>query len=267
MRATQCVLGIEKQMAQREWIHPLLVLFGLAALGVSSPVEIGERAAGRADTAPAVGEPAEVRRVIDGDTLVVHVAGKEERVRLLGIDTPELPRDGRRGEFLAVEAAECSRDLTSGKAVLLIDEPQRENRDDYDRLLRYVRLPDGRILNAELIRRGYARVFTRYPFERQQEFLALEAEARAGEIGLWAAGGRDEIEWNLAHGVLPIRLHPTTNWSWAIEFEGRIKTGVAARELLRELRRLRRSLDRGDPARLHDRLSEEGYLSMSPGAP
>ena len=103
---------------------------------------------------------------------VAFIDGVEERVRLLGIDTPELPRQDRRGEFLAVEAAEVARDLALGQRVLLSGDPQRNDRDDYGRLLRYVRLSDGRLLNAELLRRGYAHVFARYPFGRQDEFLA-----------------------------------------------------------------------------------------------
>ena len=144
-------------------------------------------------------------------------------------------------------------------------DPQREDRDDYGRLLRYVRLPDGRLLNAELLRSGFAHVFTRYPFGRQEEFLALEAEARGKGLGLWAGGGVAEVEWGLGHGLSPVLLHPTTGWSWAIEYEGWIKTGVPARELVRELGRLRRSIERGDPAALDDRLRDTGFVRMPRG--
>jgi micrococcal nuclease len=234
----------------------------LAALGMPATSDADDRVR---PAVPGLSEErrALVQRVVDGDTLVVRVGGEEERVRLLGIDTPELPREDRRGEYLAVEAAAWVRDQVSGEPVVLSGDSQREDRDGYGRLLRYVRLPDGRLLNAELLRLGYAHVFTRYPFARKDEFLVLEAEAREKELGLWAAGGRAEIDWNLAHGVLPVRLHPTSNWSWAIEFEGWIKTSVPARDLVRELGKLRRSVERGDPCKLGDRLRDENYVPVS----
>jgi micrococcal nuclease len=239
----------------------LLVLV-VAAVGLVAALDGADR------RQPATGGPAEERnarvtRVVDGDTLVALVDGVEERVRLLGIDTPEMSRHDRRGEYLAVEATECARELAQGREVLLSGDPRRKDRDDYGRLLRYVRLPDGRLLNAELLRRGYARVFTRYDFGRMDEFLALEAEARGKGIGLWTAGGLAEVEWKIEQGMAPVRLHATTNWSWAIEYEGWIKTGVPARDLVRELGRVRRVVERGDPSSLADRLRDEGYVALS----
>lgn len=238
-----------------------LTALAVAAVGLVAALDGAE---GRQSAARGSAEEREARveRVVDGDTLVVLVDGAEERVRLLGIDTPEMSRHDRRGEYLAAEATQCARELAQGRQVLLSGDPQRKDRDDYGRLLRYVRLPDGRLLNAELLRRGYARVFTRYSFEREEEFLALEAGAREKGTGLWAGGGLAEIEWKLAQGHLPIRLHPTTSWSWAIECEGRIKTGVPAADLVRELGRLRRAVERGDPSGLPDRLRDEGYVRL-----
>ena len=93
----------------------------------------------------------------------------------------------------------------------------------------------------------------------------MEAEAREKGLGLWADGGIAEVEWSLGHGLSPVRLHPTTGWSWAVEYEGRVKTGVPARELVRELGRLRRSIERGDPTALDERLRDAGYVRMPRG--
>jgi len=243
-----------------------VIVLGLAAWGVTGGLATGDerRPHARGTTGE---ERGRVKRVVDGDTLVVTVNGADERVRLLGIDTPEPPRQGRPGEYLAGEASAVARSLVSGWDVVLRGDPLRENRDDYGRLLRYVVLADGTLLNAELLRSGHAKVFTRYRFAREEEFLALEAQARERGAGLWAAEGLAEIEWNLAHGRRAVRLHPTTNWTWALEYEGWFRTGLRAGDLPRELGRLRRALDRGRSEDLFERLRDAGYVPRSGAAP
>lgn len=238
-----------------------VIVLGLAAWALAGAIA-GERD-GRSSSRAAVEEQSgRVERVVDGDTLVVVVNGVDERVRLLGIDTPEPPRDGRPGEYLAVEASDLARSLALGRRVRLRGDALREDRDDYGRLLRYVLLPDERLLNAELVRSGHARVFTRYRFEREDEFLALEALARRQGIGLWAAAGLAEIDWNLAHGRRPVRLHPTTGWNWAIEYAGWVRTGLRAGELPRELGKLRGAAERGKRGDLAAWLREAGYVRL-----
>ena len=64
-------------------------------------------------------------------------------------------------------------------------DPQNANRDKYNRLLRYVYLPDGRLLNAEIIAQGYGFAYTRFPFAKMEDFRKLEREAREAGRGLW----------------------------------------------------------------------------------
>jgi endonuclease YncB( thermonuclease family) len=210
------------------------------------------------------GDPAErvtVTKVIDADTLIVELAGQSERVRLLGVDAPEMGwGDGPGEEFMAREATELTRRLCLGQKVTLEDDPQREDRDSYGRLLRYVQLPDDRSLNAELIRQGYGYAFTRYPFARQSKFVELEREARRRAIGLWAEGGLAELRWNLEHGRVPAKLHPMTNRSWAIEYAGQVKTRVRASGLISELNSLRQSIAEHDETELLQLLREKGYV-------
>ena len=122
-----------------------------------------------------------VVRVIDGDT--VEIEGGE-RLRYIGIDTPEVVHPSEPGEYLGEEAAEKNRKLVLGKKVRL--EGDVQDRDGYGRLLRYVWLGDI-LVNAELVRLGYAYSYTLPPNVKYQEFfLQLEREAREKKLGLWA---------------------------------------------------------------------------------
>jgi len=127
-----------------------------------------------------------VVRVHDGDTITVETGGRTEKVRLVGIDTPELDdeRDTYRDE--AVAAREFVRLRLKGKSVSLERDGRQGDRDDYARLLRYVILPDGTNFNEELVRKGYARVYDRFEFSLKAEFKRTEAEAKREHIGVWA---------------------------------------------------------------------------------
>ena len=133
----------------------------------------------------AVEEVGPVVKVVDGDTLEVKLADRIEKVRLLGIDTPEMGSKDRVVEHLAVEATAFVRALVDGKRVTLETDPQADTRDRYGRALRYVYLPDGRMLNAVIVSEGYGHAYTRFPFSKAEEFRKLEREARDAGRGLW----------------------------------------------------------------------------------
>lgn len=131
--------------------------------------------------------------IYDGDTIRVAGVGK---VRLLGIDTPEreasdkdrffvkLGGNGKALRRIAGEALRFNIATVKGKEVRLTLD--HEKRDAYGRLLAYVVLPDGRLLNRLLLEKGYAVVFRRYDFRLKEEFLAAEERARDMKVGLWA---------------------------------------------------------------------------------
>ncbi|MGB2705755.1 MAG: apolipoprotein N-acyltransferase [Candidatus Omnitrophota bacterium] len=135
-----------------------------------------------------------VTKVIDGDTIELE---NKERVRLIGIDTPEarysrkLERDAKRTKTdheaiiaMGRKTASFTRSLVEGKRVRL--EFDVEKKDRYDRLLAYVYLPDGRLLNAELLKEGYAQVYTFPPNVKHLElFRKLQKEARGNKRGFW----------------------------------------------------------------------------------
>ena len=104
----------------------------------------------------------EVVRVLDGDTLSVERDGAEERVRILGIDAPEVARDGRRGERCADEATALTEELTSGADVVIVADPSQPETDRYDRTLVYVEA-DGRDVSGELLSAGLAEVYESAP--------------------------------------------------------------------------------------------------------
>ena len=128
-----------------------------------------------------------VVNVIDGDTIQVELDGKLEMVRLLGIDTQEIDSPYTEEECFGEEAGEYLRQLLDNKEVYLIPDKQSSNRDKYERLLRYVFLPDGLFVDAELIKNGYAYNYIYEPFEFMKYFDFLEKEAREDARGLWSA--------------------------------------------------------------------------------
>jgi len=141
------------------------------------------------------GAAATVVEVVDGDTLVVQVAGRTERVRLIGIDTPEAT-----GGFLPVE---CYGDEATAftTALLQVGTEVRltrdtEARDRYDRLLAYVhRSEDGLFVNLEIAVQGYAEALVIEPnTTHASAFYSAAATARDQGLGLWGrCGNADEV--------------------------------------------------------------------------
>lgn len=129
--------------------------------------------------------PAAIARVIDGDTLVLQDG---VRVRLIGVDTPEVARKGRAAEPLAREATDFTRRFVGLGKVRL--EPDGDRIDRYGRALAVVWV-DGRMLNESLVLAGLARARTEFRFSRalKQRLRAAEAEAKAAGRGIWAGEG------------------------------------------------------------------------------
>jgi len=132
-------------------------------------------------------ETARVVRVVDGDTIVIDRGRGNERVRYIGIDTPESVKPNTPVEFMAKEASAANEALVAGRDVVL--ERDVSDTDQHDRLLRYVWLREGDgwvFVNLELVRRGYAQVATYPPDVRWTEtFLVAQREAREAGLGLW----------------------------------------------------------------------------------
>jgi micrococcal nuclease len=173
---------------------PVAAVFVLATIGIGAcgGSTSGSDGPGRADTStipeqrsvPA-GREVRVERIVDGDTIVV---GGGERVRLIGIDTPESVKPGTPVECFAKEASRYLESLISpGTPVVLVADV--EPTDQYDRTLAYVyRARDGLFVNEALVEDGYANVATFPPnVEHVDVFLAAERAARNANRGLWSA--------------------------------------------------------------------------------
>jgi len=127
------------------------------------------------------GEEYLVARVLDGDTIEL---SSGEKVRYIGIDAPELHHPRKEVQYYAQGAYQANRNLVEGKRVTL--ELDVEERDRYGRILAYVYV-NGVMVNEWLIAHGYAQVATFPPnVKYADKFRALEKEAKANGLGLWA---------------------------------------------------------------------------------
>lgn len=127
-----------------------------------------------------------VVKVIDGDTVKVDIGGEIETVRLIGIDTPEIANPyNSREDYFGPEAAQYAKQLLEKQSVYLIPDPMQSNRGKYNRLLRYVFLEDGTLINAKLIKEGFAFNYIYEPFQFMKQFDYLEKQAKENRLGLW----------------------------------------------------------------------------------
>lgn len=146
--------------------------------------------------------PAYVTRVVDGDTAWVRFSnGTEEKVRFLGVDTPETEEERNRPyeygnitdlrclKVWGLRAKQFTKDAIEHKNVYLVFDPISPRRGYYGRLLAYVYLTNGTDFTAELIKRGYARVYVEGTFEKKEEYLRYQQEAMENGLGLWGACG------------------------------------------------------------------------------
>jgi micrococcal nuclease len=175
-------------------VRPRLVI--AAALVVVAAILLLGRPGGPHDKPPAPtrGFPAVVVRPVDGDTLVARAGGRTFYVRLLGIDTPETHRPGTPVECGGPQAsASAARLAPPGAHIRLETDPTQDHVDRYGRLLAYVWLPDGRLLETAQLEAGWAATYV-YAGRPVSLFAALAAaarHARAAHRGVWAECGGD----------------------------------------------------------------------------
>jgi len=129
-----------------------------------------------------------VVNVVDGDTL--HLAAPDlgndvTKVRLLGIDAPEMGPSKSERMYFADQSTAFARRMALDKVVGVYLDERAGSRDRYERLLAYIELPDGRFLNEELLSQGYAYADRRFRHSYYQKYLQLETAARSSGQGLW----------------------------------------------------------------------------------
>ncbi len=138
--------------------------------------------------AQTVQSPAAVVRVVDGDTVDVQFEdGQTERVRLIGIDTPEVVDPRKPVQCFGREASAHAHELLDGQSVAIELDASQGNRDVFGRLLAYVWLPDGRNFGEAMIADGFAHEYTYdQPYAYLDAFRAAQETAIAHQVGLWA---------------------------------------------------------------------------------
>lgn len=128
-----------------------------------------------------------INHYVDGDTIAVNMNGSVETIRFIGVDTPETHKPNTPVQCYGPQAAAHTKDVISkyGKVRLQAD-PLDTNRDVYGRLLRYVYLPDGTLLDEQIVKDGYGFAYLDFPFSKKAEFAAAQQSAQTAKLGLWA---------------------------------------------------------------------------------
>lgn len=127
-----------------------------------------------------------VTQVYDGDTIAVAMGQSTEKVRMIGVDTPETHKPNTPVQCFGPEASDFTKNLLTDQAVRLEADPTNSNRDRYDRLLRYVYTQDGTLVDQKLIELGYGFAYLSFEFQKAESFAASQAQAREQKLGLWA---------------------------------------------------------------------------------
>jgi len=123
-----------------------------------------------------------IGKVVDGDTVVIRLADEHVPVRLIGVDTPETMHPQRPAEAFGQEASAFARNLLLGESVYV----RGDERDRHGRLLAYLyRAPDGLFVNLEIVRQGYGRTLTDFPFQHMELFQHYQRQAEEAKRGLW----------------------------------------------------------------------------------
>lgn len=155
---------------------------GIKKEDVAIPSDYTVISAGNTNLTNTIGSEVVVSETIDGDTVKLSDGNK---VRILGIDTPETVDPRKAVQCFGKEASAKMKELVSGKKVILLVDSSQGDKDKYGRLLRYIYL-DNVDIGAAMIQEGYAYAYLKYPTSKTEEYKVLEAQAREGKKGLWA---------------------------------------------------------------------------------
>jgi micrococcal nuclease len=129
-----------------------------------------------------------ITHIVDGDTVDILRGEVKERLRLIGVNSPESVDPRRPVECFGKEASKHAAALLAGQSVSVVPDPSQGSRDKYGRTLAYIFLSDGTNFNELMIRDGYAYEYTYdKPYRYQDLFKIAEREAKAAERGLWAS--------------------------------------------------------------------------------
>lgn len=129
-------------------------------------------------------QTAHITKVVDGDTVYASLANTIEKIRIIGIDTPEIVASNRPVECFGAEASNYAKLLLPIESEIILS--HTNERDRYERLLGYIELSDGSDFGLQMIRDGYAYAYRSFDHERKSDYIAAESIARLQKKGLWA---------------------------------------------------------------------------------
>lgn len=133
-----------------------------------------------------------VTKVVDGDTIKIREGTHTTTIRLIGVDTPETVDPRKSVQCFGHEASDFMKSLVDGKSVSLQSDPTQQRYDKYGRLLAYVYLPDGTLVNEKIIRSGYGYEYTYdVPYQYQKQFKEAQKLAESEGKGLWSSSTCD----------------------------------------------------------------------------
>lgn len=175
----KAILSHRRPQVRRRWPSAAFVWGVIAASLIAWRVATSRTR----ETLPAAGVPIRVIRAVDGDTLLLE---GNYRVRLLGVNTPETKHPDQAPEPWGDEAYHFTQTLVNGRSVTL--EFDRERLDNYRRVLAYVYLADGSMLNEQLVQHGMSPAVVTFPIrsDRKRLFEQAEREAQRHLSGIWA---------------------------------------------------------------------------------
>lgn len=190
--------AVAHRSRRNQWGRGLLAQRGVTALLAAATLTVSActtalpaiNAAPASPGAPAppaqLDGPYPVTRVVDGDTLRISRRGAEEKIRLIGVDTPELHDPRKPVQCYAQQASDYTKSL-QGQQIYLETDPSQDSVDRYGRTLAYVWTAGRQLVNYELVAAGYAHEYTyNTPYRYQAQFKAAQQHARTTEAGLWS---------------------------------------------------------------------------------
>ncbi len=184
------------KVLSRKHRNGLFILVGILILGTSVYQHSSRLSLSKNSAPPDRGQDEwryhqkvfEVVKVIDGDTVDINLPDgkyKTTRIRLRGIDTPETKQSKRGQMYFGSEASNFTRDMVLNKRVTVVLDTTQESRDRYGRLLAYLFLPNGTMVNQQIIEKGYGYAYEGFDHIYLKRFLNLQKQAKKHQKGLW----------------------------------------------------------------------------------
>ncbi len=197
--------------------------------------------------------------VADGDTITLEDLGT---VRFIGVDTPEKNHPMLPVQFMAEEAGEFTRRLCLGKNIRLeYDGFDDDKRGKYGRILAYPYLEDGTLVQEQILLKGYASAYTKYPFDekRKDRFVAWQKRAQQEKVGVWQDGGMKEVLFILKNGHLLIQIEKVSAGTYRLRIGNWSSKNIYKEDISRSLATLYSDAHELAPGDLRKKLMRSGY--------